>query len=169
MASRRTRKEPKRTRSTPAQGVLPESSRLPKRAASSPASRAVKKGAARPSASARTPGARAAEARALLGESLGTPGAGGRTTGEGAKPGASRRARAPTADEIAREAVRREQPKAGGALRDFNLRTGRDLTALRQAAAPQTRSTARATTTAGGRANARTTKDKGGTSLRTRR
>ena len=162
MASRRTTKEPKRTRSTSAQGVLPESSRQPKPAASSPASRVVKKSAARPARTGRTPGARVAEARALLGESLGTPGAGGRTTGEGAKPGATRRSsRAPSADDIAREAVRRERPKAGGALRDFNLRTGRDLTALRQAA-PKT-------PTAAGRASARTTKDKGGASLRTRR
>ncbi|HET9452485.1 MAG TPA: hypothetical protein VFO83_16465 [Aggregicoccus sp.] len=162
MADRRT-KSTKRASKAPAQGALPESSRLPKRAASSPASRAVKKSATRPPRVSRTAGARVAEARALLGGSVGTPGAGGRTTGEGA--GSTRRSRAPTADELAREAVRRERPQTGGgALRDFNLRTGRDVTALKQAARAKEAASPR-----GGRTTARTTKDKGGASLRTRR
>jgi hypothetical protein len=166
MAAKKSSSSAKRTRTPPAQGVLPESSRLPRAAASSPASRVVKERAPASKASSRTPGASAAEARALLGLEQGTPGAGGRTTGERAGRSASRPSRAPSAEDLAREAVRRERPQAGGALKDFNLRTGRDVTALRQRAGT---AAAPARTPPGGRANARSAKDKGGASLRTRR
>ncbi|MBF5046456.1 hypothetical protein FGE12_28845 [Aggregicoccus sp. 17bor-14] len=159
MAARKKSSSTKRTGKTAAaQGLLPEPSRLPRPPASGPATRKVKASPSAPSRVGRTASASSAEARALLGLSQGTPGAGRRAEGE--RPEGARRKRAPSADELAREAVRRERPLSGGALQDLNLRTGRDLGALRAAAkgaAPA------------GRATSRTQKDRGGTSLRTRR
>lgn len=163
----------------PVQGKLGESSRLPKRSAGSPASRVVGKGMSRLTASARSVVANSAQARALLRERQGTPGAGTRTTGEGANPEnpvGTRRSRAPSAEDLARDAVRKERALTGGPMRDLNLRLGREVTGRKRVADSVAARTAKARDTlsaagtrSGGRANTRTRKDRGGTSLRTRR
>ena len=158
MAARKKSSGTKRTGKPAAQGMLPESSRLPRAPASGPRTRKVKASPAAPARVGRSASASSAEARALLGLPRGTPGAGRRAEGE--RPEGARRKRAPSAEELAREAVRRERPLAGGALKDLNLRTGRDLGALRAAAKGST---------SPGRATSRTQKDRGGASLRTRR